>query len=131
MAIQPITNQPNFRGKLVQLDVNRLKIANSKSLKGLPPILEKNTEKSLNELISKEPFDLFIYRFKEYPQFYEITASNNYADILSGEYLKNAGYKRNLIHESSSESSFIKKALDEISAFKEFCSKQIKNVDKT
>ena len=85
----------------------------------------------MNELISKEPFDLFIYRFKEYPQFYEITASNDYADILSGEYLKNAGYKRNLIHESSSESSFIKNALNEISAFKEFCSKKIKNADKT
>ena len=70
MRIQPITNQSVFRGKLVQLSRSELfGTGHGKSAKDLAERLDSNVAKSLNKVVEKEPFDLFVFRFKQYPQF--------------------------------------------------------------
>ena len=119
MRIQPITNQSNFKGKLVQLSRNELFGSSEKTVKDLTQKLDKNVAESLSNLIADEPFDLFVYRFKQYPQFYEIAANNNRENILNDNYLKQT-IRRVLVHSSMPESQFVMAAKSAIESFKDF-----------
>ena len=71
MQIQNVTNQPNFRGKVVFEPVTTKELTTS-----VPESLWYKY-KYITTLISEKPYDLFISRNKQNPDFYNIAANRS------------------------------------------------------
>lgn len=71
MRTQPVTNQPNFNGRVV-FD----KGIHNKLTESLPPQINTKIKEVAN-LIEKKPYDIFIFQNGQNPDFYDVAANKS------------------------------------------------------
>ena len=71
MHIQPVTNQPNYKGKLF------IK-SGASSLTG-DKLLEAKF-KQITSMLEDKPYDLFLFQNKQNPDFYNVAANKSLKD---------------------------------------------------
>lgn len=74
MQILPITNQPNYKGKLV-LDKGTAAISDY-----MTPQQMGAKFKEIAEVVANKPYDVFISQNKDNPSFYDIAANKTLTD---------------------------------------------------
>ena len=115
MQINPITNQPNFSGKLV---IDR-SVTN-----GVTKLLKEHQLiprfKEIAGLVQNKPYDVFIYSAKENPDYYYVAANKTEQDAKA---VKEYTVK---IQSSILSASIVDAAKDAMDMYEQFISKSIK-----
>ena len=109
MQIQPITNQPNFSGKLVV----------DKAFKK-EHLSDTKLDKAINEvkkLVADKPYDIFVTKNETNPEFYNIAANKS---LKQAKNIKEYTVK---IQSSIMQASFVDAAKDAIEMYEKYISK--------
>ena len=115
MRIQPITtNQPNCKGKLIFKES-----VNTKALKTLPEPLTRQIA-AAEELIKEKPYDVFVSKNKNNPDFFDVAANKSFKDAQ-----KVKGYTVK-IQSSIMGASFVDAVKDAVEMYEKYISRSVK-----
>ncbi len=111
MHIQPITNQPNYKGKLV-IRSGASSLANDAVL--------GSKFKQIASMIQDKPYDIFLFQNKQNPDFYNIAANKSLKDARQ---VKEYTVK---VQKDIMPTSIIDAAKDAMNIYEKFIAKGIK-----
>ncbi len=115
MQIQPVTNQPNFSGKIV---FDRIFIPEQLSGEFYSKFDKKVQEAA--KLISEKPYDIFVMKNEKNPVFYNIAANTTM------ENAKNVKEYTVKIHTDTILTSLVDAAKDAMEMYEKYIAKGIK-----
>ena len=88
MHIQPITNQPNYKGKLIGKGVMLLKDSHWDVPAGMDKNacleIPDNLLNKMRDLIKDKPYDIFLSQNKKNPDFINIDAGDSFQKVQQG-----------------------------------------------
>ena len=111
MHIQPVTNQPNYKGKLV--------IKAGKTSLVSDTLLESKF-KQITTMIQDKPYDLFLFQNKQNPDFYNVAANKS---LKNAKQVKEYTVK---VQKDIMPTSIIDAAKDAMNMYEKFIAKGIK-----
>ena len=114
MQIQPITNQPNFNGKLVFEQGVTNGLTNVKYGQLLRKI------KDVATIVSAKPYDIFVMKDSQSGDFYRMAANKS---IEAAKNIKEYSVK---VKSNAMVDSFVSAALDAIDMYEKYISKNLK-----
>ena len=113
MQIQPVTNQPNFNGKLIFKE--RAGIYNKYSSEQISKIFN-----NINDIVSSKPYDIFVWSNKEKPDFYNVAANKSFEEAKR---IKEYTVK---VHSNAMIESLVDATKDAVKMYEKYISKGIK-----
>ena len=114
MQIQPITNQPNYKGKLVFEKETTREIASNAT--------EELTRqyKKISAMVKDKSYDIFISRNRQNPNFYNVSANKTLNEALK---VKEYTVK---VQVGAMPTSFVDAAKDAMEMYEKYIAKGIK-----
>ena len=114
MQIQPITDEPKFRGKVVFYKGRN---------RGLTDSIQQQISKKfeeINVLVQDKPYDIFISQNKQNPDFYDVAANTSYKKARN---IKEYTVK---INTGIMPASIVDAAKDAMEMYEKYISKSVK-----
>lgn len=116
MLIQPITtSQPNYKGRLIFKE----SVISTKALKTMSEPLTRQIT-AAKELIKDKPFDVFVSKNKNNPEFFDVAANKTFkeAQNIKGYTVK--------IQSSIMGASFVDAVKDAVEMYEKYISRSVK-----